>query len=84
MQLCNQFTLGIITAINCVNVTWATRFQNVFTSAKLVGIALLVGTGVTRLAQGRESYIITALSHFEVGLKNLLTRPPQKPVRPPL
>ena len=41
---------GLITFVNCFSVELATKVQNVFTAAKLLAIAIIIGGGVYRIA----------------------------------
>lgn len=42
----------MILAVNCYSVNLATNVQNIFTAAKLVAIAIIVGGGAYKLALG--------------------------------
>ncbi|CAH1270763.1 SLC7A6 [Branchiostoma lanceolatum] len=44
--------LTVLTAINCGKVRWATRVMDLFTAAKLLALALIIGLGVMQLAKG--------------------------------
>nr|CAH0109206.1 unnamed protein product [Daphnia galeata] len=48
---------GLITALNCYSVGWTIRFQNFFTVAKLVAIAVLIGCGIYQLSTGETQYL---------------------------
>lgn len=43
---------GFLTWVNCTNVKWATKVQDVFTGAKLLALVIIVGAGVYHLAAG--------------------------------
>lgn len=44
----------MILAVNCYSVNLATNVQNIFTAAKLVAIAIIVGGGAYKLILGNE------------------------------
>ena len=45
----------MILAVNCYSVNLATNVQNIFTAAKLVAIAIIVGGGAYKLILGNAS-----------------------------
>ncbi|XP_078607429.1 large neutral amino acids transporter small subunit 1-like isoform X1 [Branchiostoma floridae x Branchiostoma japonicum] len=49
--------LTILTAINCGKVRWATRVMDLFTAAKLLALALIIGLGVMQLAKGETEHL---------------------------
>lgn len=51
----------ILTFVNCYDVKWATRVQDVFTYAKLLALFIIIGAGLYQLYNG-ESNIITQSS----------------------
>ncbi|KAI8501960.1 Large neutral amino acids transporter small subunit 1 [Branchiostoma belcheri] len=52
IDVCADDHLSILTAINCGKVRWATRVMDLFTAAKLLALALIIGLGIMQLAKG--------------------------------
>jgi len=49
----------VLTAINCFDVKWATRVQDIFTYAKLLALVLIIGTGAVQLARGHYEHFVS-------------------------
>ena len=54
----------ILAFINCYEVKWATRVQDVFTAAKLLALFTIIGTGIIQLGRGEEFIRIFTLRIF--------------------
>ena len=46
----------ILAFINCYEVKWATRVQDVFTAAKLLALFIIIITGIIQLARGKNKH----------------------------
>ncbi|OWF35083.1 Y+L amino acid transporter 2-like isoform X2 [Mizuhopecten yessoensis] len=56
-QLLAALCITLLTFINCVNVKWAARVQDVFTVTKIIALVIIIITGMVYLVIGdRESY----------------------------
>ncbi|CAG0894785.1 unnamed protein product [Darwinula stevensoni] len=53
-KLVAALCIGVITFVNCFDVKLATRVQNVFTTAKLLAVVIIVITGIVKFAQGES------------------------------
>ncbi|KAG8303986.1 Y+L amino acid transporter 2, partial [Homalodisca vitripennis] len=60
---------GLLTAINCYNVKWATRVQDVFTATKILALVVIVLAGLWTLVRGETSNISTGFegTRYEPG-----------------
>ena len=48
-----MFIAGLLTYINCRNVTWAARVQDIFTSAKILALMTIIVAGACHLFNGK-------------------------------
>ncbi|XP_018318418.1 large neutral amino acids transporter small subunit 1 isoform X2 [Agrilus planipennis] len=56
----------VLTFVNCYDVKWATRVQDVFTYAKLVALFIIIAAGVYELAKGHTEYFTFTNTETEV------------------
>ena len=54
MRLLAAVCICILAFINCYEVKWATRVQDVFTAAKLLALFTIIGTGIIQLGRGED------------------------------
>ncbi|XP_037577335.2 LOW QUALITY PROTEIN: large neutral amino acids transporter small subunit 2-like [Dermacentor silvarum] len=60
--------LCLLTYVNCKSVKLAMKVQDVFTTAKLAALALIIVTGIVRIAQGEVGYLQNSFEgEYSVG-----------------
>lgn len=52
MYLFNLVITGLLTAVNCYDVKWATRLQDIFTGTKVFALIIIIVTGFVWLFMG--------------------------------
>ena len=60
--------LGVLTAINCYNVKWATRVQDLFTGTKLLALVVIIVAGLYALGAGKTE-------NLQVPFQNTISSP---------
>ncbi|KAK9881739.1 hypothetical protein WA026_017261 [Henosepilachna vigintioctopunctata] len=56
----------VLTFVNCYDVKWATRVQDVFTYAKLLALFIIIGAGIYQLFNGRVEHFTFLNTKAEV------------------
>ena len=54
VRLLAAVCICILAFVNCYEVKWATRVQDVFTAAKLLALFIIIGTGIIQLGRGQD------------------------------
>lgn len=65
--------LLLVTFVNSFSVNLATKMQNVFTAAKLLAIAIVVGAGIYKLCQGHTEYLATGFEGSTTSVSDIAT-----------
>lgn len=73
VQLCAAATVGVVTFINCWSVNLATHVQNIFGSLKLVAVAIIIGGGCYKLAEGHYEHVATGFQGTTKSFGNIAT-----------
>ncbi|CAG0913430.1 unnamed protein product [Notodromas monacha] len=59
VQLLAAAVIGLLTYINCHNVRWATRIQDVFTGTKVAALLIITGAGLWAMFGAPSNHLIT-------------------------
>lgn len=58
----------VLTFVNCMDVTWATRVQDIFTYAKILALLLIIITGFVQLGRGEVEYFHNAFEDSKTDI----------------
>nr|KAG5705755.1 hypothetical protein BaRGS_027414 [Batillaria attramentaria] len=58
----------VLTFVNCMDVTWATRVQDIFTYAKMLALILIIITGFVQLGRGEYEYFQNAFEDSKTDI----------------
>ncbi|XP_076455001.1 large neutral amino acids transporter small subunit 2-like isoform X2 [Babylonia areolata] len=58
----------VLTFVNCMDVTWATRVQDIFTYAKMLALILIIITGFVQLGRGEYEHFQNAFEDSKTDI----------------
>ncbi|XP_014785531.1 large neutral amino acids transporter small subunit 1 isoform X1 [Octopus bimaculoides] len=61
----------VLTFVNCKDVKWATRVQDIFTYAKVLALLLIIITGFVQLARGNFEYLQNSFEDSETDVTKI-------------
>ncbi|ESN89833.1 hypothetical protein HELRODRAFT_158150 [Helobdella robusta] len=62
VRLIAAIAIMFLTFINCINVNWVAKLQNVFTVTKLLALVTIIIIGIIRICQSHTDYLVDAFS----------------------
>ncbi|XP_023345286.1 b(0,+)-type amino acid transporter 1 [Eurytemora carolleeae] len=73
VQIAGASTVAVVTFINCWSVSLATSVQNVFCSCKLIAVAIIIGGGMWKIAEGSYEHVATGFEGTTTNVGHIAT-----------
>jgi len=73
VQVSAAATVAVVTFINCWSVELATSVQNIFCSCKLVAVAIIIGGGMYKIAEGSYEHVAKGFEGTTTNVGSIAT-----------